>query len=482
MRQFTRRQFAKSLVLTSSAAVIPKVQAKKKDKRPNILFFFPDQHRFDFLGTNPRLPIKTPHLEALANQGVLFRHAICPSPLCAPSRACLASGQHYDRAGVANNKFDYPLTKPTFYQMLGASGYHVAGCGKFDLHKASHSWGIEGKHLLPEWGFSDGIDNAGKWDAINSYRKAGRAVDPYMFYLQENDLVKIHITDFAKRHSKNATFPTPLPEKAYCDNWVAAQGLQLMQNFPENNPWFLQVNFTGPHSPWDITQRMDKICRKRTFPQPNHCKQFTANEHNAIRQNYAAMIENIDRWLGVFINMLKKRSDFENTIIVFSSDHGEMLGDHNLWGKVVPFHPSVSVPLIIAGPNVRQNHVSNALVNTMDLAATFLDFAGIAATDEMDSRSLLPLLSGSINTHRKFVYSGLDEWRMVFDGRYKLIRGFSGKKIRGEKVIRYRGNEVPPMMFDLQSDPLENENLAGINPAELNRLDRMLQTVHGLDN
>ena len=135
--------------------------------RPNILFFFPDQHRYDWVGTNPGVPVRTPNLDTLGERGVRFTNAVCPSPLCAPSRACLAAGKEYDRCRVADNGVNYPLDQQTFYGLLrdtpGAGGadpgYHVAGCGKFDLAKAMHDWGVDGKRLLPEWGFSDGVDN-----------------------------------------------------------------------------------------------------------------------------------------------------------------------------------------------------------------------------------------------------------------------------------------------------------------------------------
>src|SRR5690606_8399637 len=110
-----------------------------------------------------------------------FTNAVCASPLCAPSRACLAAGKEYDRCGVANNDDDFPLDETTYYRILrDACGYHVAGVGKFDLHKASYIWGLDGKHLLHEWGFSDGIDNAGKIDAVRSGEIEPR--DPYMAY------------------------------------------------------------------------------------------------------------------------------------------------------------------------------------------------------------------------------------------------------------------------------------------------------------
>ena len=103
-------------------------------RRPNFLFLFPDQHRPDWLGCTPALPLRTPHLDALAARGVRFANAVTPSPLCSPARACLATGRDYRRCGVIDNGQNTPLTLPTYYQHLRATGYQVCGTGKFDLH------------------------------------------------------------------------------------------------------------------------------------------------------------------------------------------------------------------------------------------------------------------------------------------------------------------------------------------------------------
>jgi len=434
--------------------------------RPNILFFFPDQHRFDWVGLNPRIPVRTPNLDRLAERGVYFANAICPSPLCGPSRAALASGKEYDRCGVPTNKENYPFDRITFYKLLRESGYHVAGCGKFDLHKGAYIWGLDGKNCLKEWGFSDGIDNAGKWDAIHS--GSDEPKDPYMAFLERKGLRETHIRDFQKRKDKSVTDPTSLPEEAYCDNYVARNGLELMSRFPKGKPWFLQVNFTGPHDPWDVTERMKELYRGVEFPQPNDCRRFSPEIHNAIRRNYSAMIENIDRWLGVYIDEIDRRGELENTLIVYSSDHGEMLGDHNLWGKSVPYQPSVGVPLVIAGCGVRSGYVHEDPVTIIDLAATFLDYAGIDRPDDMDSISMRPLLEGETNHHRDFVLSGLRSWRLVFDGRFKLIKGFTPREKRTDE---------PLMLFDLKNDPQENNNIADEAEAVAARLSTLLPRV-----
>jgi arylsulfatase len=415
-----------------------------RDGQPNILFFFPDQHRFDWAENNPHTPVKTPNIKKLSHRGISFTDAVCPSPLCGPSRACMASGKGYFHCGVKDNSQDYPLNRKTFYQMLKNAGYHVAGCGKFDLHKASFIWGVKGQNMLAEWGFSDGIDNEGKMDAISSYYEPPQGPKgPYMAYLQKEGLLELHLKDFEGRKDIRDTFPTPLPDYAYCDNWVAKNGLELMKRFPENRPWFLQVNFTGPHSPWDITKSMEKAVSKAPFPPPHNCNIFSEREYSLIRRNYSAMVENIDRWVGRYIEELKKRNQFENTVIIYSSDHGEMLGDHNLWGKKVPYRPSVNVPLIIAGPGVRENVICKKPVAILDLAATFLEYAGIPVPEQMDSQSLIRFLEGTGEYSRQYVFSGFKKWVMVYDGRYKLIEGFGKEEI----------------LFDLQEDPWEDFNI-----------------------
>jgi arylsulfatase A-like enzyme len=365
---------------------------------------------------------------------------------------------------VPSNGQDFPLDQRTFYSLLRDAGYHVAGCGKFDLHKATEDWGLDGKRLLPDWGFSDGIDNAGKWDG---WRNLKAPTDPYNAFLQAEDLADVHYKDFATRRNGKGysnTSPTPLPEHAYCDNWIANNGLNLLSKAPKGKPWFLQVNFSGPHDPMDITRQMERLCRGRSYAQPNRCEEFSPEVHVAIRQNYSAMVENIDRWLGTYLEAIDKRGELENTLIVFSSDHGEMLGDHTRWAKAVPYHPSVSVPLVVQGPGVKKGVATDALASVMDLAATYLDYGGVRRPDDMDSRSLRPLLEGKTQHHRQQVLSGLYGWRMVWDGRYKLITGF-------DPDSGPREPEKPrTLLFDLTEDPLENHDLTGEIPDKVQQL------------
>lgn len=470
-RGFDLATLSRRYFLGAAAGSTLRTSKGAASSRPNILFFFPDQHRFDWTGLNRAVQVRTPNLNSLAKAGVSFRNAVVASPLCAPSRACLASGREYGRCGVRDNTQDYPVTQTTFYTLLRDAGYHVTGCGKLDLHKGSSTWGLDGKHLLPEWGFSDGIDNAGKMDAIASGAKAPQ--DPYMAFLEREGLREMHLADFRRRAARQYadTAPTPLPDRAYCDNWIAENGLRLLRASPKSQPWFLVVNFTGPHPPVDITRSMEHTCRDRNFPQPNRSTEFDPQTHVAIRQNYSSMVENIDRWLGAYREELRKRGEVENTLIVYSSDHGEMLGDHNLWGKTLPYHPSVSVPLVMAGPGVNARGASDALVNHIDLASTFLDCAGVRTPNDMDSRSLWPVLSGKARHHRDALRSGFGRWRLVYDGKHKLIRGFDPRAPRNQSAP---DGSVPDLLFDLQADPIENTDLASAKQDVVERLRKLL--------
>jgi arylsulfatase A-like enzyme len=497
----TRREFLRESGSALAAATLTSslgcdAGATAPTRRPNILFFFPDQHRFDWVGMNPAIPVPTPNLERLAARGVHFTNAICPSPLCAPSRSCLASGREYDRCGVRGNRIDYPRDRPTYYGMLRDGGYHTMGVGKVDLSQGSGDFGNDGRMHTAAWGFSDMINNAGKNAGMLIYgARPNDPLEPYLHYLDSLDppLGKVHFDDLYFRatasnpephlgvepeprmverlyghidheHAMTWMGPSPVGDMHYADNWIARNGLALLDRAPADRPWHVVVNFNGPHVPTDITERMARLYRGPDrvidgFPQPNgYSGAADAAAHLGARQNYSAMIENIDRWLGVYLDVLEERGELDNTIVVYSSDHGEMLGDHSRWGKTVPYQPSVGVPLVMAGPGVRRGHTSDALVTIMDLAATFLDYGEVPIPEDIDSRSLRPVLEGATDEHRDYLLSGLRDWRSACDGRYKYIEGFRGKNL----------------LFDLQEDPFEDVNLAADNPAVVQRLKDLL--------
>jgi arylsulfatase A-like enzyme len=347
---------------------------------------------------------------------------------------------------VAGNHVNYPLHQRTYYSVLRDRGYSVGGVGKFDLHKAAAWWGLNGWiEDLATLGFTHAVDNAGKWDAVNSGAECPR--DPYMRYLHEKDLAHVHVLDMngrrGSRRNRANTAPTPLPEDAYCDNWVTENGLSMLGGFPAGRPWHLVVNFVGPHDPWDVTERMRRGWEGAVLPPPVGSDGEPAREAVDIRRNYAASLENIDRNIGRLIDAVADRGELHDTVVVYSSDHGEMLGDFGRYGKSDPHQGSVRIPLVLCGPGIRKAAVSDALVELQDLTATFVQMAGCRMEEARDSLSLAPLLEGRAGEHRQYAVSALSDpghdWRMIMDDRFKLVVAEEGGMF----------------LYDLREDPWE---------------------------
>ena len=182
------------------------------------------------------------------------------------------------------------------------------------------------------------------------------------------------------------------------------------------------------------------------FPQPNVAGDDSPEALLEVRRNYAAMVENIDGWLGAYVDVLRERGELDRTLIVFSSDHGEMLGDHDCWGKSLPHQPSIGVPLTVAGPGVQRGTTVSAPSTILDLVATFLEVGEAVPLPAMESRSLWPLLTGQAEATRSCVFSALEDWRVAFDGRYKLVAW---------------GDASRRAMYDLQTDPSETCDISG---------------------
>ncbi|MFW6309096.1 MAG: sulfatase [bacterium] len=439
-------------------------------KKPNILFLFADQHRGDWMPYNKEtfkqlgieeLPLRMPNIKKLMEEGATFTRTVSSSPLCAPARACLASGLRYDRCQVPDNSYNYPLDQKTFYSVLKENGYKVGGVGKFDLNKPEPVWEGDWPEKLKKIGFTDVLDSCGKWDGVRSVQK-DKPKDPYMRYLNKQNLLSLYIEDMEERRDLLVDKPTKLPQEAYGDTWVADQGMEMLQSFSTDEPWFLMVNYPGPHDPWDVTEEMKERWKDVDFPLPVGWDKDDPEKINGVRQNYAAMLENIDKTLGNFIEEIEKRGELDNTYIIYSADHGEMLGDFNKFRKRLPKRGSVRVPLVMWGPKIKPGICSQALVELQDLTATITDIADLSMEEAVDSKSLVPILQGEKNKHRKYQISALNDWRLICDEKYKLVVRENEKK---EKEVE---------LYDLEKDPLERENIAGSNKKIVDELKEKL--------
>ena len=261
---------------------------------------------------NPDIPVRTPHLRQLARRGTWLTNAICPSPVCAPSRACLVAGQEYDRTRVWGNNTCAPDNMFKYHLRLrDEAGYHVMGAGKHHVgnnqsgNPPEFHCGIDGHQGMEAWGFFDAIFNAGLNQATILMRNNEMVPqDAYMAFLHARGLAEAHIADYARRSREDvwtATFPTTLPDDAYFDTWITSNALTLLDRAPDDRPWYLEVNLQNPHHPWDITESMHRWYREPSveFPPPLFNTEDIAPEtHQEVRRNWAATVEDPAKRIG----------------------------------------------------------------------------------------------------------------------------------------------------------------------------------------
>ncbi|MDE6455402.1 MAG: sulfatase-like hydrolase/transferase, partial [Dysosmobacter sp.] len=340
-------------------------------------------------------------------------------------------------------------------------------------------------------GFTRALENEGKCDAVWAFRHA--EAGPYGRFLHSRGLMEEYCEDHLRRAQNPLDFQAAaIPAEAYADNWVTENALAELRSLAEGGrPWFLMVNFSGPHDPWDVTQDMRRRWERTEFPIPGD---YTgpAGALMGVRQNYAAMLENIDSCVGAVLEELERLGQGRETVVIYSADHGEMLGDRNRFFKSLPYQPSVHIPLLISGPGILQNHICASLVQLHDLAATIAALAGSAMPPGTDAKSLLPLAAGKdAPPVRNYQYTalyprlrapggaiaGYEEygdfrkrqaepgrgsppgWRCLITERFKYVEYLEGGR---------------PELYDLLLDADEAHNIAEEAPALLRKFQTLL--------
>lgn len=438
--------------------------------RPNIVLIMTDQQRFDSITALGHDHAVTPHLDRLVTEGAAFTNTYVASPSCAPSRASLFTGLYPHSSGVLRN--DDPW-KHSWVELLAEAGYRTTSIGKMHTYPYEAPVGFKERHVIenkdrahPNLPYF--LDNWDKAFWIRGLQKPSR-------------VTYRHLPDYAERLG---AFEWELPEDMHADNFVGGLAEHWLRTYPNHDePFFLQIGFPGPHPPYDPTPRHLDPFREKDMPdvprsqedldsQPTPLKELRkhhqANDHDAIvmlenptleqlqrqRRHYFANVAMIDEKIGDLITALDERGVLDNTVIVFTSDHGDALGDHGHSQKWNMYEGSVHVPGIIWGPPyIRAGQVHEGLISLMDFAPTILELAGVTPPAWMEADSLVPALSGEEWQGREYVFSEhardfiLTEtalMTMVRDARYKLV-----------EFIDYDEGQL----FDLQEDPREEINL-----------------------
>lgn len=455
--------------------------------KPNILLIMTDQHRADWMSCAGTDFVETPNLDFIAENGVRFTRAVCNSPLCAPSRCSLAAGVYPHRVGVLDNQSNFPIQYPTYYQKLREYGYRTGVVGKTDLHKPDHFLGANGDlPLMYHLGFTDAHETEGKMSAakstdrsynLDSFTLAG----PYQAYLQGKGVLASFVMDYEKRAKEPVAYayPSVLQSEDFHDSYIGRKACEFLEQVNTDSPWHYFVSFVGPHDPWDAPEDYVKPYHDRTFPPSipaltegkpqwvrnkaaKFSKGLTEDGLQRVKQHYAGAVKLLDDWIGRILEVLKLRDMLDNTVLIFCSDHGEMLGDHGLLQKSVMYEGALRVPLVVSMPGQRKLGVSDAMVELVDLYPTILELAGVPYdAAKLDGKSFVPLLQGDSGLHKDRQVSLIRNSSMIFDGRYKLIQNV---------------NDATEL-YDLENDPAELRNVIDELPrvaaklsGQLNRL------------
>lgn len=426
--------------------------------RPNVLFVIADDHRYESLGSSGSKEVKTPNLDALAKNGVSFNKMYTMSGLtgavCVPSRAALHTGVNPFRASISKKvehyhdlmTLNHDLT--TFPKTMRDSGYHTHGIGKWHNDKLS---------------FAEGFNSGGK-----------------LMFRGMSDHYEVPVHDFDPTGEYPASklyFEDQFSTDLFCD-----EAIRFIDDYQEDKPFFLYLALTAPHDPRTAPTEYAEMYNPEDISVPeNFLPQFpfdngashirgeklapmprteeVIQEHIA---DYYAMITELDDQLGRVQKTLKEKGIDDNTIIIYTADHGLALGQHGLMAKQSMFEHSLHIPFIMNGPGIPQGGTIEKLTLQYDIYPTVCDMVGVTPPDTVEGESLVPLLTDPSHEIRETVFAVYnDVQRMVRDERWKLIRYYKSESNRGgtDRI----------QLFDLKNDPWEIHDLS-TDPAQKKRI------------
>jgi choline-sulfatase len=441
------------------------------DTPPNVLVIMDDQHRFDYLGCAGADFVRTPHLDRIAGRGVRFSQCVTNCPVCAPARIGLASGMQPANLGSLDNQSFLPRSVTTLYQRFRDAGYRVGCVGKLDLAKPAGYNGRNGDRPCAfGWGFTEPHEAEGKMHGGNRPDPRG----PYGFWLRDQGLYKRFHEDYRVRREHGwfrDTRDSVLPTEAFEESYIGRHAVRWLEQVNDEFPWHYFVSFVGPHDPFDPPTEYADRYRDAPMPEPiadamtgkprwvqDRARRQAEPNPAEKRRQYCAIIELIDHWIGEMIAVLERRGLLDSTILVFASDHGEMLGDHGLYQKETPYDPSIRVPLLVAGPGVTAGRASDALVELIDVNPTLCELAGLPPQENIEARSFAPVLRGEAAQHRTEAISTLREFRLIRTRTHKFVEHDNDR------------NEL----YDLANDPTELRNLIDDEPDRAATLSRRM--------
>jgi len=429
--------------------------------KPNILFLMTDQCRADALGCMGG-SISTPNLDRIASEGVTFTNCISTSPVCVPARLSLATGLYPHNTGVWNNcNHTLAAESPTWMQVVRAAGYRTSLFGKTHLHP--HNGDLRDREeLMHAYGWDD-------VDEIGGPRASARVLSHMTARWEAKGLWGDYREDYRERFANKpwVVRPSTLPFEEYADVYVGQRACEYLRDYDRAEPWCCTISFGGPHEPWDTPEPYASRYEPSTMPPPlpfprdeaprargkldqmrDNAPPLTPAEIAAMRADYAGNVTLIDDQIGQILQVLQKRGELANTLILFTSDHGEMNGDCGLIYKSNFMQSAAGVPFLVRPPLGEaidsRGSRSSAPIEWIDAGATCCDWAGAPIPHQQFARSTAPILRGETTQTREYAVSELSGELMIQTEAWKLAINADGE---------------PYLLFDRIQDPEERINL-----------------------
>lgn len=474
----------------------------------NILFIMCDQLRMDYLSTYGNPTLKTPNIDRLAALGTKFTHCYAQAAVCGPSRMSFYTGRYVFSHGATWNFVPLPIGEKTLGDYMREAGLQTAVVGK--THAAANVRAIQELGISAESGVGLLIAEAGfepyaRHDGVVLTHKKDEADNSYQHFLRSagygganpwhefaNSGVNEDGSLASGWHMRNAQLPARIRQADSETAWTTDRAIDFIQGQGEA-PWCLHVSYIKPHWPYIApapyhalfgpedcmtpvraeSERNDGHPVYRAFRRHAESIAFSRDEvRRTVVPAYMGLVKQIDDNIGRLLSYLERFGRMSDTIIVFTSDHGDFLGDHWLGEKELLFEQSVRIPLVIVDPTQEavSGQTCDALVQAIDLIPTFLDVLGKPIPDHvLEGKSLLPLLYGGLTNNRSAVYAELDY--AFYDASRDLgvkPRDARAVMVRTKdwKLVHYDG--FPPQVYDLVNDPMELED-CGENPSASKR-------------
>lgn len=430
-------------------------------KQPNILLIMTDQLRGDCLGAAGHPDVKTPYLDSLAARGTLFDRAYSSCPSCIPARAALHTGLSQEKHGRVGYQdcvdFCYPHTMAG---ELAKAGYYTQCVGKMHVHPLRNLMGFHHVEL------HDGYLHAYRRPDTPWY-ESQKVADDYFYWLKNEKGISADVTDTGMECNSWVSRPWIYDEMSHPTNWVSTRAIDFLRRRDRSKPFFLMASYLRPHPPFDAPQHYFDLYRDMQLQPPfvgswedpaeldQQGRIYDSStgpvDPELIRQaqiGYYACITHLDHQIGRLLQELTEQGLNENTIILFTSDHGEELCDHHLFRKSRPYEGSCRIPLILSDPGsitgFGRGQVCHGVAELRDIMPTLLDIAGAPIPPEVDGKSLLPLAADPSRSVREWLHG---EHALGNASNHFIVT-------ETDKYIWYSqtGRE---QYFDLRSDPHE---------------------------